>query len=348
MSAVKVLFAPDYRAANVYQGLLAEALAHEEVDVAFLSNYRRVLPLWRGIRDRADDLLHLHWPEAYYLPNYVRRIRYRLDLGLIAREMKIVLTAHDLMPHNRADELLARLNIQFTIDCAKAVFVHSAAALELLEKTYRVPRSKCHFIPHGDLTTRLVPLPSKYEARCALGFEQGQRICLMFGTVEPYKGIEPVVLWWRSHSPDAMLAIVGKPFSPEYARSLVDLAGNHPGISFHLDWQLDDAHAAWLAAADCMILNYRKILTSGAACEARSVGLPILLPARHKSIELGEPHKSVFRFDSLETDFKNQLENALRTNSNYECARGWRECTSWRNVARKTAAVYRLVGSSSK
>lgn len=237
-------------------------------------------------------------------------------------------------------------NVQFTMDVADAIFVHSAAALDRLTETYRVPISKCHLISHGDLTTRLGPPPSRYEARNTLGLEQTQRTCLMFGAVQPYKGIEPIISWWRSRSPDARLVIVGRPLSPEYARSLIDLACNHPAIAFHLDWQSTELHAAWLAAVDCIVFNYRKILTSGAACEARSMGVPILLPSRHKTISLGEPHPLVFRFDSLETDFQDQLDAALCSTPNYESASNWRDLTSWRNVARETAAVYRLVGSS--
>lgn len=341
---MKVLFAPDYRTANAYQRLLAKALASEDVDVTFLNGYRRVLPLWRGIRDRTENLLHLHWPEHYYLLNLARKVRYRADLGLAARKMRVVLTAHDLMPHNRGGEHLVHQNVQFTIDVAEAIFVHSVKAIERLDETYNVPISKCHLIPHGDLTTTLGPPPSKHEARAALGLEQDKRICLMFGAVQPYKGIEPIINWWLSRSPDSNLAIVGKPLSPEYARSLTDLAGAHPAISFHLDWQPTAAHVAWLAAADCIVFNYRTILTSGAACEARSLGVPILLPSRLASIFLAEPHPSVFRFDSLDTDFRAQLEVALKSPANYEGARDWREITSWRNVARKTAAVYRSVG----
>ena len=63
---IEVVFAPDWREGVPYQRLLADALANHGVHVSFLGNYRRVLPLRRLMQDRRCDLLHLHWPEAYY------------------------------------------------------------------------------------------------------------------------------------------------------------------------------------------------------------------------------------------------------------------------------------------
>ena len=61
-----VLFAPDWRQGVPYQQLLANALTTAGVQVSFLSHYKRLLPLTRLLRERSTDLLHLHWPEAYY------------------------------------------------------------------------------------------------------------------------------------------------------------------------------------------------------------------------------------------------------------------------------------------
>ena len=64
---LEVVFAPDWRNGVPYQGLLATALQRYGVNVHFLQNYRRVLPLSRLLKAQQVDVLHLHWPEAYYL-----------------------------------------------------------------------------------------------------------------------------------------------------------------------------------------------------------------------------------------------------------------------------------------
>src|SRR4051794_17231135 len=116
---MNVLFAPDWRDGVAYQRLLAEALEAHGVRVSFLRDYRRGLPLARLVRDRAReapvDLLHLHWPEAYYPHkgdglDWFRCARYPLDLALARWGRGLVVTAHNLHAHNRPDEPIARRN----------------------------------------------------------------------------------------------------------------------------------------------------------------------------------------------------------------------------------------------
>jgi len=343
---MKVFFAPDYRAGVAYQALLADALAAQGVEVTFPYGHRRVLPLWRGIRKWDGDLLHLHWPEKFFEVrrdglDFWRKVRYPLDLWLTARQLPIVLTAHDLRPHNRTGVLLHG-NFQRTYDVAWAIIVHSEKAGEAVRAAYGTKAENIHVIPHGDLSASMPPLPARAEARGALGIAAGERICLMFGTVEPYKGIEPVVDWWRSGAPDATLAVVGKPFSAEYGEAIRARAQGAK-VRLELGWQTEEALGRWLAAADCVLFHYRAIFTSGAACLARSLGIPILIPRRLETIDLGEPHRLVFRFEGLETDFGTALAAALDAGPEWGAAREWREATAWGRIAEETARVYRGV-----
>jgi beta-1,4-mannosyltransferase len=211
---MKVIFAPDYRAGNRYQEHLARALRSDGISIEFLSDYRRGLPLWRGSKAFDADLLHLHWPEKYYQRradgfDLLRRIRYPLDLRLAASRLPMVLTAHDLLPHNRGTEVLMRRNHQITLSRARAVFVHSDHALHALSEAYDFDNCKCWVIPHGDLSGSS-PLPEKRQSRVSLNLPQHEPICLMFGRVEPYKGIEEVIASWKKQT-GASLAVVGEP-----------------------------------------------------------------------------------------------------------------------------------------
>lgn len=345
---MRVLFAPDYREGVAYQQLLADALAAENVRVEFLRHYRRVLPLARGLRDFSGDIFHLHWPEKYFqrkrdAADWLRLARYRLDLALATRRVPLVVTAHDLRPHNRAGEPFLHANFQATMRRASAVFVHSASALQTLAATYSFDPAKCHVIPHGDLSATLGELPARAEARQGLNIGENEKVCLLFGTVEPYKGIEPVIEWWRQNTPPATLAVVGKPLTPEYKNTIAALAADAPGIRLDLAWQSDGALKQWLAAADAVVFNYHAIFTSGAAALARSLGLPILIPSRLATVDLHEPHPLVFRFSDFQTDFSRQLAAALAAAPSRDAARAWRSATDWREVARETARVYRQV-----
>ncbi|WP_407186773.1 glycosyltransferase [Bradyrhizobium centrosematis] len=342
---MRVLFAPDYRAGNPYQQMLADALRDHSIQTEFLSDYRRLLPLWRGVKDFDCDLLHLHWPEKYYQRrgdgiDLLRRLRYPTDLRLALRRLPLVFTAHDLLPHNRAGESFLQSNYQYTLNRAKVVFAHSSAAAAALSKTYRFDDRKCRVIPHGDLAKSGLHLPNRIVSRDLLGLPQDEAICLMFGRVEPYKGIEEVIRWWVKRE-SVTLAIVGEPISLQYSNRIRDLAHASSRVRLCLEWQSGEQLRNWLAAVDCALFNYSAILTSGAASEARSYGVPILLPHRLSTIDLMEPHPRVFRFNTMESDFDTSLHQALAVGHSYEGAREWRELTSWRKVAQATSECYR-------
>jgi glycosyltransferase involved in cell wall biosynthesis len=167
----------------------------------------------------------------------------------------------------------------------------------------------------------------------------------MFGRAEPYKGIEEVIDCWGTQ-PGVSLAIIGEPLSKMYANQLRERARGRPGVHHCLQWQPEEQLRRWLAAADCVLFNYTKILTSGAACEARSYGIPILLPHRLATIDLMEPHASVFRFHAIERDFRQNLSKALSAGRDYDSAKEWREATSWRTVGRATSEIYRAMANT--
>lgn len=347
---LRVLFAPDYREGNPYQHLLSEALSKHGVEVEFLSNYRRVLPLARGSAAFAPDIVHLHWPESYFSRrgdawDRLRVLRYPLDYWLTARRIPIVVTAHNLLPHNRGQEAGVFRNIRLTMQKAAAVFAHAIPAREMLADTFDIPEGRIEVIPFGDHAVTLGEPMELGEARQALGLPAQATICLMFGTISPYKGIEEVVRLWSEARIPHRLVIVGPVVSGEYAEAVRSAAAGAPSIDLRLspDWLDDAALRIWLSASDCVIFNYKSIFTSGAGALARSFGVPSVMPRHAATLDLGEPHMHVARFDNLDTDFRDALERALSAPRDYAAAQDWRKQTSWSRVAALTAPIYRRV-----
>lgn len=347
---MKVVFAPDWRSGVPYQSLLADALSELGVEVEFLTGYKRGLPLCRLVNERAFDLLHLHWPEAYYPRrhdgfDWFRQARFTTDLSLATRHHPLVFTAHNLRPHNRGGECYSARNVRAPFRHARAVIAHSAAARECILATHHLPADRVHVIPHGDLSPSVGPPVARSEAAGQLGLGPGP-LCLMFGTVEPYKGIEEVLAHWRAARPGATLAIVGKPRDAAYRAEIERLAAGIERVELRLAWLTDGELGVWLSAADAVLLNYRDIFTSGAAALARSWGVPIVLPRRLRTVDLAEPSPFVHRFDSFDTDFATTLTAALGTPSDFNAAADWREATAWPRLARATLEIYhRALGS---
>ena len=301
---MKVFFAPDYREGVAYQALLAEALAAQGVEVTFPEGHRRVLAALAGHR-RLEGRSASPALAGEVFRGAAGRARFLAEGAVPARSLAHGAAAADCPDGARPAAAQSRRRL-----CCTAIFSGRTMRRGRSSSTRRRRGRRCgrlmgcnaeklHVIPHGDLSASLPPLPSRAEARAALGIPEAERVCLMFGTVEPYKGIEPVVDWWRSGGPEATLAIAGKPFSPEYGAALTARAQGAANIRFELAWQPDEALERWLAAADCVLFHYRAIFTSGAACLARSLGIPILIPRRLDTVDLAEPHRLVFRFDGI-------------------------------------------------
>jgi glycosyltransferase involved in cell wall biosynthesis len=344
---MKVLFAPDWRQGVPYQRLLAEALAAREVNVSFLSHYKRLLPLARMVHATHCDIFHLHWPEAYYPQmrdrlDMLRRARFSVDLLLGTWHMPYVLTAHNLCEHNQHHLAFARLNYATAYRRANLVFAHSAASRARLEEVYGVDPAKVRIVPHGDLSVAMPPPVPRAEARAQLSLPDGP-ICLMFGAVEPYKGQEEVLAYWNEARPGVHLLIVGKPKSSEYCETIRRAADGVANVTLRLQWLSDPELGTYLSAADCALFNYRTIFTSGAASLARSRGLPILLPTRLDTVDLAEPDPRVIRFEALDNRFPDKLAAALSIASDFNSAEKWREQISWARVADLTVAGYREV-----
>jgi len=121
------------------------------------------------------------------------------------------------------------------------------------------------------------------------------------------------------------------------------VAGGARNIVLRFGFPRDEELGQWFSAADCVAINYDRIYTSGVASLARSYGMPLLLPKRHTTFDLREPHASVFRFESVKTDFGEKLKAVLQYERSYTTAAEWRKTIVWDTIATKTRKVYESV-----
>ena len=330
---MKVTFAPDWSQSVPYQSQLAESLSTYGVEVDYLQHYRRGLPLWRGLRDLRFDLFHLHWPEKFWQIGErfrtLRRLRYPLDLYLASRRHPLLLTAHNLLPHNTDRTFMQRRNSQVSYRLARRVFVHSKRAGQLVTATFGVSPEKIVEIPFGDLSPPLGRPRPKGEARRLLGLDPEQPIALIFGALRPYKGIDQVIAWWRGQPELPHLHVVGwgsaDHSSHDYASTLESMAQGQANITVSITpWLPENEFNYWLSAADLVICNHIRAFSSGGACLARSLGLPLLMPSSAEAVDLAEPDPRVRRFDKVDDAFGRALEEMLAATPDYASAASWR------------------------
>lgn len=346
--SLNVTFGPDWSQSVPYQSQLVGALSSYGVDVDYLQNHRRGLPLWRGLRNFNSDLFHLHWPEKYYQYGQhfmnLRRLRFPLDLYLASRPRPLLLTAHNLLPHDKNHTFMRERNARVAYQLARRVFVHSKHAGQLISERFNISPEKIVPIPFGDLAPPLGPPRPKDGARSELNLDPEEPIALIFGALRPYKGIDEVVDWWRDRPELPHLYVVGWGSSDAYVGTLEKRAEGRRNITIRASsWLPEPELNAWLSAADVCICNHSRVFSSGGASLARSWGLPLLMPANAQAVDLAEPDPRVMRFDKIGDAFASLLENLLTVAPDYASAAPWREATSWDRVAEITAATYREV-----
>ena len=267
-------------------------------------------------------------------------LRFPFDLDGGTKRSALITTAHNLEIHNREKEFFLKRNICYAHVVASRVFAHSLPAKQRLVDRFQLPVHKVEVIRHGDLSVALGPPHPAKKARTELALGAG-KLALVFGAVEPYKGLEEIIDWWRRRETSVDLAIVGRPNTPEYGARLSQQIGDSKNILCHFGWVSDEQLRLWLSAADAVVFNYREIFTSGAASLTRSYGVPIILPRRLDTVALDEPTPYVRRFTSFATDFADELRGALAVSPDFNAAHSWRDDCSWDKVAAATAAAYR-------
>jgi len=344
-SSIRALQMPDWREGNPYQQLLADGLSEHGVEAVFPGGRRRGLPIARMLHDAEADVLHLHWPEAFFnrvgsFGDRARLLRFPFDVHLATANAPLVMTAHNLVPHDRQDSRQARTVYRNLYRGAAGVISHTKSGAATLERDYGVSADKIDVIPHGDLLSALPPLPSREVARQQLGLPDDQRVALVFGAIMGYKAIPELITLWKQAAPDARLLIVGKAIEEQALAEINVAAEGRSDIRVEEGFLSDEDLVAHLAASDVAVFNYRKIFASGAATLARSAGLPILLTDRADTVELGEPTPAVIRFANDAESLADDLEQAFQQGWCHDEAAEWRKATSWHRVAGLTATTY--------
>ena len=344
---LKVMFAPDWRAGNAYQSQLAEALAPHEIEVVYPRLTRAIFPLAKEAKEAGADILHVHWPEAYLAMGHagsIRCLRFNQDIRKVTGRIPVVYTAHNTVPHNVAIQSGVHKSFRALLNRSSTTFIHSPSSRAVLEKEFAIKNLPITMIPHGDLSVNLRRPFQESLAREVLELSDRPMV-IMFGVVEPYKGIEDVIQHWNTEQCGADLVICGRPLSREYGEAIEQIARQKSGVSCRLGWMSDLEVRLWISACKAVIFNYRQILTSGAATLVRSMGCPIILPQRLSTVDLDEPNPRVLRFSELSVDLIPCVQQAIAIGSDYQAASSWREKTSWESVAKATADAYRAAVS---
>jgi glycosyltransferase involved in cell wall biosynthesis len=357
---VRVLFLPDYSAANAYQRSLAAGLEALGVHVsADPTGSRRLLPVLGALRRHGrPDVIHLHWTEPYIAGGSTRvspakARRTLLELRLARRAgIGLVWTAHDLFRHDRPEDPAELGFMRSLFEHADAVIVHCQAAADALVSTLGVGgtgRERINVIPHGHYRGAYADEVSREAARERLGLPADARVVSFVGWVRRYKGVtELIEAFGRVEEPAARLVIAGRAVDDAYAARVTAAAAADERVHLSLGFVPDEDLQVYLRAADAVALPFLEIFTSGSVLLAMSFERAVIAPRRGCVGEVLDEAGGIL----YDADDAQGLEGALRVAMSADLeAMGRHNATGldrfeWSRVAEATKAVYDHVAAA--
>jgi glycosyltransferase involved in cell wall biosynthesis len=286
-------YPPRHCGVGAYARTQVERLRHEGHQVTVLSppdgdgdvrvpfhGGRPFLAASRLGRDADRIVVHFQ-PALYYRPR-APLSKMGTSLGLLRLCLKrprteVLVHEADVPKRWRPDYLL----LAAAFRAAPALLFHSAAERDRLRHTYGV-RVRSRIVPHVEGVT-VHDSVSRTEARGRLRLSAEETVLVCPGFLHPDKGIERAVGAFRS-ARAGRLYVVGSvkdrtPRNEAYAAALREQVHETQRAEL-VERYLDDLEFdLWIAAADAVVLPYRRSWSSGALARAQALGTPVIVTA---------------------------------------------------------------------
>lgn len=342
---------------NPYQSLLYGEMQYLGAQVTYIGDLTPshtinllLLPLEvAGRRIAGTRLIHLHWVFGFAFPGarrypvvrwiaqawFVLWLRMCRMLG-----MHLIWTAHNVLPHEPvfADDKYARRAL---VEACDLVLAHSESALTELA-AFGAEARRSAVIQHGPIAHGPgAPVPSS-ASPTSPGVRDGIRRFLFFGRIQEYKGVDDLLAAFLALPDDvsAHLTVAGQCDDPALGSRLRMLARRAGArIALHLERVPEEEVARLLAAADVIVLPFRRITTSGSAMLALSHGRPLIVPDLAGMASL--PSEAVERYSGEIRSLTAALERLARSDDRTlgamsAAANRYATSVTWREIAEAT------------
>jgi glycosyltransferase involved in cell wall biosynthesis len=248
------------------------------------------------------DRVILHFEPGIYIRRRAPWSKLRTSwslLRLVARVPQLEIVVHETYPapiawrpdHRLLRRALARAHLE----------VHTEAERASLERTYR-PGHPVGVIPHTD-GIELHGGLDRAAARARLGIAPDERLWVCAGFIHPDKGYERAILAFEEAGSPGRLVVIASVRSQtsanaDYERWIASLSERVPGVDLLDRYVPDDEFDAWIAAADAVVLPYRRAWSSGVLARAQTIGTPAIVSDAGGLADQAGPGDTVFHDDA--------------------------------------------------
>ena len=328
-------------------GLPRPFTLHEvlRADAGYVPN---LVAIGREIRRRRPHVVHIQ-------STLSARRDWLPILGLRVWGVPVVLTVHNVLPHDRAEREARFMRQAYTLiyRTVDHLIVHGHDSRRRLKNEFGAPPSRCSVIPHGDYTfADPGDLPSEGEARRRLGLPETGRVLLCFGALREYKGIPDLVQAFAASEAARLgghLAIVGKPagLRPEVLARLIDSLGISSQATLRPEYVPFSDIGLYFRASDVVVLPYRALTQSGALQLAYAFSRPVIVTRVGELPQTVEDGRNGYIVPPASPDALARAISRVLSLEDRELARmGTRSrelagtCYAWSDIADRTLRVY--------
>jgi beta-1,4-mannosyltransferase len=235
------------------------------------------------------NILLINWPHLFYhspmeqprrLPSLRRWMGWRYRLWQLRRRgVDVVWLLHNVMPHCSGIESMDRGIRRYLMQKCAGIVAFCADSLSELKKITGRRVRKSAVVPYPP--HRLPPWTAidRNAARESLGIKPEQRVVLNFGKWRNYKCLDELIEAFRQLQGDELrLVIMGEATLEVSEQRLQEICHDDVRIRLIAGRYSDEQMTQWLAAADWVVLPYRRVTNSGTAMTALNYGCPVIAP----------------------------------------------------------------------
>jgi glycosyltransferase involved in cell wall biosynthesis len=256
---------------NMKNGIIRKVIRGLEYCItmfSLLSKYSRESP----------DIIHIQWLLFYQFDSkWLRLLRYLLRL----KNTKIVLTAHNILPHINAYKYKNILEkIYSEVD---GIIVHSEVLKEQMIEVFGAKaKNWCICITSIGVEDKLLMkvdqnILNSYRDRVKLSESDGHNF-LFAGIIHKNKGLDILLKAWGNHInefPDDKLYIVGNP-TYNMNDELKYIQKYSTSINTSFGYKNDEELLAYFLECDFVVLPYKEASQSGVLLTALTLGKPVI------------------------------------------------------------------------
>ena len=216
------------------------------------------------------DVVHINW-----LLNYKQDVHFLKKIKKSFR-LKIVYTAHNVLPHTNGNKRIRELNNVYSV--VDRIIVHGNEIKKEFSSLFPNFKDKVFVQKHGcNLNPRVTFDISSIKSEIISILDSYERIYIFFGLIFYNKGVDRIINYWLKNNPKALLIIAGKKDSKyDLFEEQESIARQHKNIII-LDNYIDDNLLNYLIfRSDLVLLPYRHASMSGVVFTASDFCKPVL------------------------------------------------------------------------